>query len=221
MTSDWTGTHYLENKIIPRGRMGPKLGRVQVKELPVKHLNLHEHQLEMKRDPWELIHLSLLLWHSQKEMGRALHASDPGRTQWKSKLQQGHCTAPEPGCSPVLMAADRKAVRHPSTKEGYTAFQDKEACGSFKGAPVVNHQPADTIAKTQTGCGACATQCPVANACWPRRNAEGWPWSTDQNCVTTALMPLCVLLINSVQITAAHVFWMSITHFFLLVHYCI
>lgn len=109
------------------------------------------------------------------------------------------CEAHEPGCSSVLVATDSKAVRQPSTEEGYTAFQDKEACGSFKGAPVANHQPADTMAKNQTGCGVFATQCPVASACWPRSNAEGWPWSTDQKCVTTALMPLCVLLINSAK----------------------
>lgn len=131
----------------------------------MKHLSLHEHQLEVKCDSWEVVHLSLLLWHSQKDMGGALHASDPGRTHWKSKLQQWHCAACEPACSPVLMAADRKAVRYLSTNEGYTVFQDKEACGSFKGAPVANHQPADTITKNQTGCGASATQCPVAAAC--------------------------------------------------------
>lgn len=139
-------------------------------------------------------------------MGGTLHASDPGRTRWKSQLQQGHCAVHEPGCSPVLIATDKKAVRHASTKEGYTAFQDKEACGSFKGALIANHQPADTTAKNQTGWEAFVTQCPVATPCWPRSNAEGWPWSTDQKHATIALMPLCVLLINSVEITSAPVF---------------
>lgn len=196
MTFDWTGTHYLENKVILDVGWAPS-----------------QAEFKWKSCQWSTSTSMKASWKQNDNFDNsstracspgmtrgALHASDPGRTHWKSELQPGHCESHEPGCSSVLTATGRKAVRYPSSEEGHTAFQDKEACGFFKGAPVTNHQPADTIAKNQIGCRGFATQCPVSSAAWPRSNAEGWPWSIW---------------------STSPVFWMPIMHFFLFVHYCI
>lgn len=132
MTFDWTGTHYLENKIILEVGWAPSQAEFKWKSCRWSTSTFMNTSWKQNAATYPLKPVPL----AQPE--GALCASDPGRTHWKSKLQLGHCAAREPGCSPVLTATDRKAARYPSTGEGYAAFQGKEACGSFKGALVAN-----------------------------------------------------------------------------------
>lgn len=195
MTFDWTGTHYLENKVILEVGWAPS-----------------QAEFKWKSCQWSTSTSMKASWKQNDNFDNSsTRACSPGMTrrssacQWSRQDSLKEQTAARALWIPwawMFFCSDgyRQAVRYPSTEEGHTAFQDKEACGFFKGAPVTNHQPADTIAKNQIGCRGFATQCPVSSAAWPRSNAEGWPWSIW---------------------STSPVFWMLIMHFFLFVHYCI
>lgn len=132
----------------------------------------------------------------------ALRTSDPGRTHWKNKLQLRRRTACEPRCPPVLMARDlAKLSGVPALRRDMLYFRIKKYA-----APSMGHwlpsgslqmpQQKEDIAtplQNQTALSAFAIWSWIAGASCPVINTEGWPQATDQNRVTTALMPLCFI----------------------------
>lgn len=102
MIFDWTGTHYLENKIHSRGRMGPK-----------SRSSSERTAEEAPQSPWTPAGKEM--WPSAAyppepaplaQLEGVLHTGDPGRTHWKNKLQLRRRAACEPKRPPVLMARD-------------------------------------------------------------------------------------------------------------------